>query len=93
VTLNIKLSKNEIVEQHIRKKTHKSNVLRFWVEGGVILLYGFRLSSHCLRSSRCFPLRLIQQVVSESMVCSLDEYSLISVSKVFLTALTWGRDC
>jgi len=30
---------NKKVEQHIRKKTRKSNVLRFWVEGGVIPLY------------------------------------------------------
>jgi len=33
------LSRNEKVEQHIRKKTHKLNVLRFWVEGGGIPLY------------------------------------------------------
>jgi len=33
------LSRNEKVEQHIRKKTRKSNVLRFWVEGSVIPLY------------------------------------------------------
>jgi len=30
------LGRNEKVEQHIRKKTHKSNSLRFWVDGGVI---------------------------------------------------------
>jgi len=35
------LGRNEKVEQHIRKKTHKPNALRFWVKGGVILLYGF----------------------------------------------------
>jgi len=33
------LSINEKVEQHITKKTHKPNALRFWVEGGVIPLY------------------------------------------------------
>jgi len=33
------LSRNEKFEQHIRKKTHKPNALRFWVEGGVIRLY------------------------------------------------------
>ena len=33
------LGRNEKVEQHIRKKTHKPNALRFWVEGGVIPLY------------------------------------------------------
>jgi len=39
------LGRNEKVEQHIRKKTHKPNTLRFWVEGGVILLYGLALVS------------------------------------------------
>jgi len=41
VSLSPTLGKNEKVEQHIRKKTHKPNALRFWVKGGVILLYGF----------------------------------------------------
>ena len=41
VSLSSTLGRNEKVEQHIRKKTYKPNVLRFWVEGGVILLYGF----------------------------------------------------
>jgi len=41
VSLSPTLSRNEKVEQHIRKKTHKPNALRFWVEGGVISLYGF----------------------------------------------------
>jgi len=35
------LGRNKKVEQHIRKKTNKPNVLKFWVEGGVIPLYGF----------------------------------------------------
>jgi len=39
------------VEQHMRKKTHKPNALRFWVEGGVIPLYVVCLNSYCLRSS------------------------------------------
>jgi len=38
VSLSLTLSRNEKVEQYIRKKTHKPNALRFWVEGGVILL-------------------------------------------------------
>jgi len=46
VSLSLILGRNEKVEQHIRKKTHKPNVLRFWVEGGIIPLYGFWLSSH-----------------------------------------------
>ena len=40
VSLSPTLGRNEKVEQHIRKKTHKPNALRFWVEGGVISLYG-----------------------------------------------------
>ena len=39
VSLSPTISRNEKVEQHIRKKIHKPNVLRFWVEGGVIFLY------------------------------------------------------
>jgi len=34
---------NEKVEQRIRKKTHKPNALKFWVEGGVILFCEFGL--------------------------------------------------
>ena len=41
VSLNPTLGRNEKIEQYIRKKTHKSNSLRFWVDGGVIPLYGF----------------------------------------------------
>jgi len=40
VSRSLTLSKNEKVEQHIKKKICKPNTLRFWVEGGVILLYG-----------------------------------------------------
>ena len=35
MSLSPTLGKNEKVEQHIRKKTHKPNALRFWVEGGI----------------------------------------------------------
>jgi len=38
-SLSLTLSRNEKVEQHIRKKTHKPKALNFWVEGGVIPLY------------------------------------------------------
>jgi len=40
MSLSPTLGRNEKVEQHIRKKTHKPNALRFWVEGGVIPLCG-----------------------------------------------------
>jgi len=47
VSLSLTLNRNEKVEQHIRKKTYKPNTLKFWVEGGLISLCGFWLSSHC----------------------------------------------
>jgi len=45
VSLSSTLGRNEKVEQHIRKKTHKPNILRFWVEGNVIPLYVWRYIS------------------------------------------------
>jgi len=61
---------NEKVEQHIRKKTHKPNALRFWVKGGVIPLYVGSVLILC-EISPVFPPRITQQVVSEPMVCGL----------------------
>jgi len=60
VSLSPTLSINEKVEQHIRKKTHKPNALRFWVEGGVIPLYVW-LSSHSCEISPILPPRITQQ--------------------------------
>jgi len=51
------LSRKEKFEQHIRKKTHKPNALRFWVEGGVILLYVWPILI-LVRSPRFCPLGL-----------------------------------
>jgi len=56
VSLSLTLSRNEKVEQHIRKKTHKPNVLRFWVEGGVIPLCGFGSILILVRSPQFCPL-------------------------------------
>jgi len=67
VSLSPTLDRNEKVEQHIRKKTHKPNALRFWVEGGVIPLY----VGSCFilwDLSGVFPLGFSQQVVLELMV-------------------------
>ena len=50
VSLSPTLSRNEKVKQHIRKKTHKPNALRFWVEGDVIPLHGLTLVSFLLIS-------------------------------------------
>jgi len=41
VSPSFTLSRKEKVGQYIRKKTHKPKTLRFWIEGGVISLYGF----------------------------------------------------
>jgi len=41
VSLNLILVRNEKVEHYIRIKTHKSIVLRFWVESGVNALCGW----------------------------------------------------
>jgi len=64
------LGENEKVEQHIRKKTHKPNELRFWVEGGVIPLCGAHVS-FLFDLSDVFP-RFFQQVISKPMVCGDD---------------------
>ena len=48
VSLSFTLSRNEKVEKHIGKKTHKPNVLRFWVGGGVISLCVWPCSHYCL---------------------------------------------
>jgi len=54
VSLSLKLSRNEKVEQHVRKKTHKPNALRFWVEGDVIPLCGCRSILIVIWSPQCF---------------------------------------
>jgi len=45
VSLSPTLGRNEKVEQYIKKKTHRPNALRFWIDGGVIPLYGLSLVS------------------------------------------------
>jgi len=82
------LSRNEKVEQHIRKKTHKRNTLRFWIEGGVIPLCGFGSVLILVRSPRFCPLGLpIKWLQSRRFVVMTGSYecNLIPVSKVFLT--------
>jgi len=41
VSLSPTLTRNEKVEHYIRIKTHKPIALRFWVESGVNVLYGW----------------------------------------------------
>jgi len=40
MSLSSTLGRNEKVDQHIRKKTHRPKALRFWIGGDVIPLYG-----------------------------------------------------
>jgi len=61
VSLSPILGRNEKVLQHIRKKTHKPNVLRFWIEGGVIPLYVWPCSHSCLRSPLCLPPQILPE--------------------------------
>jgi len=62
VSLSPTLGRNEKVEQHIRKETHKPNALRFWVEGGVIPLYVGSVLI-LVRSPRYFPLGFSQNAL------------------------------
>jgi len=78
---------NEKVEQHIRKKTRKPNALRFWIEGGVILLYGlahvslFEISLVFVSSD--YPTSGIRAVGLR-----LGQVQFDPVSKVFLTEVS-----
>ena len=60
VSLSFTFSRSEKVEQHIRKKTHKPNALRFWIEGGVIPLCVFDSVPILARSFRFWILEIIQ---------------------------------
>jgi len=84
VSLSFTLSRNEKVEQYIRKKTHKPNALRFWVESGVIPLYGLTLCLILVCLPKVSPLGFTQQVVSEPIVFGLGRVQFDPVSKVFL---------
>jgi len=79
VSLSPILSINEIVKQHIRNKTHKPIVLRFWVEGGIIHLCGFRLIFSLFEISPVFPL-------------FLTEDSSVSRMSVYKSSPTLSRD-
>jgi len=80
VSLNPTLGRNEKVEQHIRKETHKPNALRFWVEGGVIPLYVGSVLI-LVRSPRYFPLGFSQQVVSERVEMAMSRGAKFEVVK------------
>jgi len=90
VSLSSTLSRNEKVEQHIRKKTHKPNALRFWVEGGVILLLGWALVSFSFDLPCVSPVRFLSKWYQSRwfvMLNGSDEYNLIRVLKVFMVEI------
>jgi len=89
VSLSSTLSRNEKVDQHIRKKTHKPKALRFWIEGGVIPLYvGSYLIVRDLPSvsPRILPTSNIRVVGLR-----LGQVQFDPVSKVFLMEVSGKR--
>jgi len=72
MSLSPTLSRNEKIEQHIRKKTHKANVLRFWVEGSVIPLFRSGSISFLFDLLSILSLGFSQQVISDPMICGGD---------------------
>jgi len=63
LSLEGRLGRNEKVEQYVRKKTHKPNALRFWVEGGVIPSCGLALFSFLFEIRWCRSLMWFGPVV------------------------------
>jgi len=90
VSLSPTLCRNEKVEQHIRKKTHKPNALRFWVEGGVIPLCGFGSVLILVKSPRVSPLELPNKWYRADGL-RLGRVQFDPVSKVFLTEVSGKR--
>jgi len=72
------LCMNEKVDQLIRKKTHKPNALRFWVEDDIIILYvGSCLIVWYLSD---FPLQSLTKKNIKSMDYINSIYSLKQIS-------------
>jgi len=64
VSLSPTLVKNEKVKQYIRIKTHKLIVLRFWVESGVNVLYGWTHVSLVLcLYSEFISINLVKEII------------------------------
>jgi len=77
VSISPTLSINEKVEQHIRKKIHKPNVLRFWVEGGVVPLYVMWLISHSCLSPKVSPSDLPNKLLGCFSPCESQTYYVL----------------
>ena len=81
------IGRNEKVEQHIRKKTRKPNALRFWVGGGVILLYGFTQFT-LFEISPVFPPRILPTSGIRAVGLRPGRVQFDPVSKVFLMVIS-----
>jgi len=90
VSRSLTLGRNEKVEQHIRKKTRKHNALRFWVEGGVILLYGFTQFS-LFEISLVFPPWILPTSGIRAVGLQPGRVQFDHVSKVFLMLISGKR--
>jgi len=90
MSLSPTLGRNEKVEQHIRKKTHRPNALRFWVEGGVIPLYGLAHFSFLLISP-VFPPRILPTSGIRAVGLRPGRVQFDPVSKVFLMVISGKR--
>ena len=88
VSLSSTLGRNEKVEQCIRKKTHKT--LRFWVESGVIILYGLAQFS-LFEISPVFPPWSLPTSGIRAVGLRLGQVQFDPVSKVFLMEVSGKR--
>jgi len=88
VSLSPTLGKNEKVEQHIKKKTHKPNALRFRVESGVIPLYKLTLVSFLFEISSVFLPRILPTSGIRTVGLRLGRVQFDLVSKVFLMVIS-----
>ena len=80
VSLSPTLSRSEKVEQHTRKKTHKPNALRFWVETGVISLCGFSSVLILVRSPRFCLFRFSQHILHlQNRYFTIEKYKYFSL--------------
>ena len=87
VSLSPTLGRNEKVERYIRKKTHKPNALRFWVEGGVIPLYVVWLISHSCLLPKVSPSDYSQQDLLKRAACRSDKTYRVN----FFAKVAWAR--
>jgi len=95
------LGRNEKVKQHIRKKTRKTNALRFWVEGGVISSLYVGSSFILVRSPRFSPrilatnwistkIRTVYTTSTRIYICILGLYTPQAHVFIYVSFLWWN---